>query len=80
MPQSLSESYFFYFFRHQIALDASKYFEVLQKCSNVLNTIVPHVFYLNVTTKSITNYNFDESEDRKKYHLRAISANGLNKM
>lgn len=53
-------------YRHQIAIDASKYFEVLQKCSNVLNTIVPHVFYLNVTTKSITNYNFDESEDRKK--------------
>lgn len=65
MPQSLSESYFSYFIRHKIAIDASKYFSVLQKCSNILNTIVPHVFYLNVMTKSITNYNFDESEDRK---------------
>lgn len=65
MPQSLTESYFLYFPRHKIAIDASKYFAVLQKCSNILNTIVPHVFYLNVRTKSTTNYNFDESEDQK---------------
>lgn len=64
MPQNLSESYVPYFVRHTITIDAAKYF-VLQKCSSTLNTIVPHVFYLNVTTKPITNHNFDEYGDRK---------------
>lgn len=62
MPQSLSEFYVSYFIRHTIATDASKYF-VLQKCSIILNTIVPHMLYLNAMTKSITNYNFDEEGD-----------------
>lgn len=64
MPESLSESYILYFVRRKVAIDACKYF-VLQKCSNILNTTVPHVFYLNVMTKSIANFNFDENRDRK---------------
>lgn len=65
MPQSLSEFYTLYFFRYKVATDACIYFLFLQKCSNILTTTVLHVFYLNVMTKSITNFNFDENRDQK---------------
>lgn len=74
---NFSGSYVSYFIRHKIARDASKYFSISQKCSNTLNTIVPHVSYLNVLTKSITNYNFDEWRSKNTMYVSLPSVGSL---
>lgn len=63
MPQSLSESYVAYFVRHKVVTDACKYVLSFKSAQIYLRRV--HVFYLDVMTKSVTNFHFGENRDRK---------------